>query len=542
MNNWLDCGEIAYFDKHDRKTVKGAVIFKTPEGFFACENRCPHMGYPMNKGTIRDGVVSCAWHNWQFDLSSGGCYKGACDDLQTYETKVENGQLWLKLTDSSESFDKHSQRLIEGMRASDPFLQAKAISLLQKSTGDIKEIAAVAIKQAFHHSEMNHMNVQAIYEIQAIADAMQLAEGFSQRQRIAILLQGIQTAAGSSGDRMQVRALPETSLTPEKLAKMLHRYAWDSSALALERLLISSKGQGKLKEAEKILAGIAVAPYFVNIRQAMICLSAVIHYGDLVDLTVYKPALYAWTLGIPRQEASIEQKDAIQWLTEHADAITNEAFLDNSQKVDTEAVQSLVSSNDLLQNFNALLDMLKSGYSFESMLNSFSVIAARRFSRLPVNNGGMWNSASEGIRYASSLRRLVEKCDGPYKFKALFHLAFYFFETRWIKFSGPWQGELHNEINWPEFKEKFNDANVKQASSLALAGVPLDENWQNEFILPLLEEDHSPIQLNTLTACLEEMKHQDEWQHYISGMVTYAIDQKLGQNVKSAAKFGRSYL
>ena len=38
----------------------------------ALDSRCPHMGYPLAQGTIKDGVLRCHWHHWRFDLASGG--------------------------------------------------------------------------------------------------------------------------------------------------------------------------------------------------------------------------------------------------------------------------------------------------------------------------------------------------------------------------------------------------------------------------------------------------------------------------------------
>ncbi len=37
----------------------------------ALDSRCPHMGYPLSQGTIKDGVLRCHWHHWRFDLASG---------------------------------------------------------------------------------------------------------------------------------------------------------------------------------------------------------------------------------------------------------------------------------------------------------------------------------------------------------------------------------------------------------------------------------------------------------------------------------------
>ncbi|MDP6931664.1 MAG: Rieske (2Fe-2S) protein, partial [Myxococcota bacterium] len=91
--NWLDGGPFSALPDGGSTVVGPATVFHVNGQLFACENRCPHMGYPMHKGTIRDGVITCAWHRWEFDLSSGGCYRGACDDLRTFPVRVEDGRI-----------------------------------------------------------------------------------------------------------------------------------------------------------------------------------------------------------------------------------------------------------------------------------------------------------------------------------------------------------------------------------------------------------------------------------------------------------------
>src|SRR3954469_17302145 len=38
---------------------------------FALDNRCPHMGFPLKRGSVEDGVLTCHWHHARFDLESG---------------------------------------------------------------------------------------------------------------------------------------------------------------------------------------------------------------------------------------------------------------------------------------------------------------------------------------------------------------------------------------------------------------------------------------------------------------------------------------
>jgi nitrite reductase/ring-hydroxylating ferredoxin subunit len=38
---------------------------------FALDNRCPHMGFPLERGSIEGGISTCHWHHARFDLESG---------------------------------------------------------------------------------------------------------------------------------------------------------------------------------------------------------------------------------------------------------------------------------------------------------------------------------------------------------------------------------------------------------------------------------------------------------------------------------------
>ena len=41
------------------------------ERFFACENRCPHLGWSLARGRVEGCIVRCPWHGSTFDLKTG---------------------------------------------------------------------------------------------------------------------------------------------------------------------------------------------------------------------------------------------------------------------------------------------------------------------------------------------------------------------------------------------------------------------------------------------------------------------------------------
>lgn len=68
--------------------------------YFAIRNSCPHMEGPVGRGPIEmtpEGIrISCPFHNWTFDLSTGKTLFQS-KRLQTYDVSVEDGDVVVDL-------------------------------------------------------------------------------------------------------------------------------------------------------------------------------------------------------------------------------------------------------------------------------------------------------------------------------------------------------------------------------------------------------------------------------------------------------------
>ncbi|MBT4611598.1 MAG: Rieske (2Fe-2S) protein, partial [Gemmatimonadetes bacterium] len=71
------------------------AVYRYEDGFYACDNRCPHMGYPLSEGSVRDGVLICHWHHWEFDLKTGGCFLTNGDDVASFPIDVRDDVLFV---------------------------------------------------------------------------------------------------------------------------------------------------------------------------------------------------------------------------------------------------------------------------------------------------------------------------------------------------------------------------------------------------------------------------------------------------------------
>jgi nitrite reductase/ring-hydroxylating ferredoxin subunit len=75
------------------------ALFHTADGVRACDNRCPHEGYPLSEGSLSgECILTCNWHNWKFNLETGDNLYGG-DRLRTYPVEIRDGDVWIDLTE-----------------------------------------------------------------------------------------------------------------------------------------------------------------------------------------------------------------------------------------------------------------------------------------------------------------------------------------------------------------------------------------------------------------------------------------------------------
>lgn len=102
MSSWtkaVPCEDVRNRPVVFKVPPKQVALFYAGEAFYAVDNRCPHEGYPLSEGNIDDGcLLTCNWHNWKFQLRDGANILGG-DDVRAYATKVEDGYVWVDLSD-----------------------------------------------------------------------------------------------------------------------------------------------------------------------------------------------------------------------------------------------------------------------------------------------------------------------------------------------------------------------------------------------------------------------------------------------------------
>jgi nitrite reductase/ring-hydroxylating ferredoxin subunit len=121
------------------------VVFYHEGEVHALDNRCPHMGFPLSRGSTKDGILTCDWHHARFDIKSGGCFDLWADDVPVFAVNVIDGTIFVHTErDNKRRKDEHRayhlRRLNDAMEQNIALIIAKSVLTLDSegvSSSDI---------------------------------------------------------------------------------------------------------------------------------------------------------------------------------------------------------------------------------------------------------------------------------------------------------------------------------------------------------------------------------------------------------------------
>jgi nitrite reductase/ring-hydroxylating ferredoxin subunit len=86
----------------------GAIREFQPEGktmaianvggkFYAINNTCLHRGGPLGQGSLQDRIVTCPWHGWEYDVTTGKLVQNQSMGVVCYATEVRGEEIFVDI-------------------------------------------------------------------------------------------------------------------------------------------------------------------------------------------------------------------------------------------------------------------------------------------------------------------------------------------------------------------------------------------------------------------------------------------------------------
>jgi nitrite reductase (NADH) small subunit len=85
-------------------TIKEVNVGGTPVAvaniagtYHVINNTCLHRGGPLGEGTLEGKIVTCPWHGWQFDVTSGKSVQNPAVGVACYPAELRAGEVFVDL-------------------------------------------------------------------------------------------------------------------------------------------------------------------------------------------------------------------------------------------------------------------------------------------------------------------------------------------------------------------------------------------------------------------------------------------------------------
>ena len=109
MSNWVNVAPLEDIPKLGARVVRTKNkqaevieigVFRTDDDrIFAINNSCPHKGGPLSQGIVYGDKAACPLHSWKISLVDGRAEEPDVGETACFNTKVENGVVYLELKD-----------------------------------------------------------------------------------------------------------------------------------------------------------------------------------------------------------------------------------------------------------------------------------------------------------------------------------------------------------------------------------------------------------------------------------------------------------
>jgi nitrite reductase/ring-hydroxylating ferredoxin subunit len=214
-NNYLPVGTLEELKQKGCLSVPAQghdiVVFYHEGEVHALDNRCPHMGFPLSRGSTQDGILTCDWHHARFDIKTGGCFDLWADDVPVFAVDVVDGTIFVHIEPGSKRNDEgrayHLVRLNDAMQQNIPLIIAKSILTLDSEGALSSDLFRKGLEYGARYRQEGWGPGLTI-----LTCMMNLAPYSSREDRLRGLYHGLSAVAGdcfSQPPRFAVSPLPE---------------------------------------------------------------------------------------------------------------------------------------------------------------------------------------------------------------------------------------------------------------------------------------------------------------------------------------------
>ncbi len=414
------------------------ALFKYGEKVYAVDNRCPHMGFPLDKGSVKDGILTCHWHHARFDLASGGTFDQWADDVPAFPVEIRDNEIWINLTPSIQPQAHQQERLQVGLERDLSLVIGKAVLVLTED-GDPVEPFRAGLEFGTRYRQGGWGQ-----GLTMLTCFMNMLPHLNAEDRPRALYQGLSAVARDTAGmppRFGVRPLPTLDADIPTLKNWFRQFIEVRDDEGAERCVISAVKAGASQQqlADMLFASVTDHRYIQVGHPADFTNKAL----EALDLTGWQNAEVVLTSLVrnyavaPRMEESNEWRNPIDLI-----AILEATFehlpdaLDEGRGQSWSARESLVNKlldDDPQESADCMVEALRNGATMTQLAESVAYAAALRIAQFHTSNEfGDWDTALHTFTFANAMHQGLKRAPSVELLRGVFDAAMSIYLDRFL--------------------------------------------------------------------------------------------------------------
>lgn len=417
------------------------VVFWHDDRPYAIEDRCPHLGFPLHRGTVEAGLVTCHWHHARFDLASGCTLDLFADDARAFDSAIENGRVQVWGRPAPDPRQALERRLSDGLEEGLDLVIAKAVLGLL----EVGVAPARIVQVGLEFGAKNRRNGWGAGMTVLVAMA-NLLPHVRPDDRAAALVHGLAFVSSDTlgqPPRFPLAPLGSGDVDLVRLSGWYRRFIDTRSPDAAERALATVLVGHPPAAAEAVMVAAVTDHVFIDEGHTLDftnkAMEALDHVGDEAA-TLLLPTLVLQTARASRAEETSPWRhphDLASMLRRTEQRIP-ELLAEGRAKgagrqYDGEALAWRLLEDDPAQVVGALEDAVADGAHGEALGRAVAYAAALRITRFHTQNDfGDWDTVHHAFTTANALHQALRRASSAELLRGVFQCGLRVYLDRFL--------------------------------------------------------------------------------------------------------------
>lgn len=444
ISEFIKCAEVADIPEEGVIALNVAghsiALAKSNGKIFAVDNRCPHMGYPLNRGSVQDGILICHWHHAMFDLASGCTFHPFADDVQAYPIDVRDGSVYVNVgANGADAVARWKIRLREGLEQSINLILAKSVIALRSLKTAPDAIVEVGALYGARGRRAGWGPAMTILTCMA-----NVAEKLTDADKVLALYQGllhVSSETSASAPRIPLTRLETDTHSLAQLKTWFRYFIEVRNADGAERTILTAIAQGATPTQICDMMVAAATDHFYRdgghtldfINKAFELLKRI--GWEKADEVI--PTLVGMLASSSRAEEQNRWRSPIDFVPVLRGIFDElEAIIESGkgkQWHGSEALTETLLGEEPLGTINALKSAFQEGATLTELTQTLASAAALRIARFHTKNEfGDWIAVLHTYTYANALHQCAKRAPSVEIARGIFHGAMAIYFDRWF--------------------------------------------------------------------------------------------------------------